>query len=355
MDLAMDFVHENSVVAISALQSRFRMQSEFMFLISNLFDPRYAFLFYAPLIFSLDRYTGRKLMWVAVIAEWSNQCLKWMLMGERPYWWVHETGVYNRTGAAMQPPVKQYFMTCETGPGSPSGHAMVTAAVFYILFESFIRQSRSQTKSSMVNRIVWSVYTVILCTVSLSRVYLAAHFPHQCLMGSIIGVAVAMLVSSADTDRFQHKHYIMGSAGMFISAMTVYAVIKGMGMDPMWTLNRAIKWCDKAEHVHIDTTPFFSMMRYCGFFLGMGFGLFSRSYAAASKIQFTTGMKILSAILACGAAKASEFIVLPKSNIQVLYAFAFVVSAILPYLYIAVVPYIVTKVWPSKGQKRKAN
>lgn len=331
------------------------MQSEFMFLISNLFDPRYAFLFYAPLIFSLDRYTGRKLMWVSVIAEWSNQCLKWMLMGERPYWWVHETNVYNQTGAALQPPVKQYFMTCETGPGSPSGHAMVTAAVFYILIESLLRQSRSQTKSAMVNRFVWSVYTVILCTVSLSRVYLAAHFPHQCIMGSIIGVAVAMLVSNANTDALKRKHYIMGSAAMFISAMSVYAMIKSMGMDPLWSVNRAIKWCDKPENVHVDNTPFFSMIRYCGFLLGMGFGLFSPIYALASKVHFSTSMKIASAILAVSFAKASELIVLPKGNMQVLYVLSFALNAILPYVYIAVVPYVVAKVWPSKGQRTKSN
>jgi len=207
-----------------------------------------------------------------------------------------------------------------------------------------------------VNRFCWASYTVILCTVSLSRIYLAAHFPHQCLLGAVIGVAVAMLVSNADTDSFQRKHYVWGTIGMFVTAMSTFAVIKGLGMDPLWSVNRAIKWCAKQEYVHIDTTPFFSMMRYCGFFLGMGFGLFSQMYAQASKIKFTTGMKVLSAILAVGAAKASELIVLPKSNIYVLYAFAFTVSAILPYIFIAVVPYVVSKVWPqSAASKRKAH
>lgn len=322
-------------------------------MISNLFDPRYAFLFYAPLLFSLDRYTGRKLMWVSVVAEWSNQVLKWMLMGERPYWWVHETDVYNRTGAGLQPPVHQYFMTCETGPGSPSGHAMITAAVFYILVESALRNRGTQTKSHMVNRFFWAVYTLILCTVSLSRVYLAAHFPHQCLLGSAIGVAVAILVSNADTDRFQKRHYVLGSAFMFLTAMATFVVIKGLGMDPMWSVNRAVKWCVKSEYVHIDTTPFFSMMRYCGFFLGMGFGLFSSLYKEASKVQFTMGMKVLSALLAVGCAKASEFIPHP-SGVMLPYLMAFTVTAILPYIFIGVVPYVVTKVWPSQSsQKRK--
>lgn len=221
-----------------------------MFLISNLFDPRYAFLFYAPLVFNLDRATGKKLMWVSVIAEWSNQVLKWMLMGERPYWWVHETSVYNRTSSIV-PEVKQFFMTCETGPGSPSGHAMVTAAVFYILIEAVLKK-QMQIKSNIVSRLVWSMYTLILCTVSLSRIYLAAHFPHQCLLGAIIGVAVAMMVSHADTDSFKRKHYVFGTIAMFASAMTTYYVIKSLGHDPLWSVNRAIKWCAKREYVHVS-------------------------------------------------------------------------------------------------------
>ncbi|KAK7919360.1 hypothetical protein WMY93_010644 [Mugilogobius chulae] len=32
-----------------------------------------------------------RLIWVAVIGDWLNLVLKWVLFGERPYWWVHET------------------------------------------------------------------------------------------------------------------------------------------------------------------------------------------------------------------------------------------------------------------------
>lgn len=37
-----------------------------------------------------------------------------ILFGERPYWWVHETGYYANT---VRPHIQQYPMTCETGPG----------------------------------------------------------------------------------------------------------------------------------------------------------------------------------------------------------------------------------------------
>ncbi|XP_022249743.1 glucose-6-phosphatase 2-like isoform X2 [Limulus polyphemus] len=136
----MDFVYKSSISAIEMLQTRFQQQQNVFFTISNLGDPRYAFLIYAPLVFSLNWKIGKQLMWVIVTAEWSNQLLKWILHGERPYWWVRETEVYNKTGSNT-PVLQQYFMTCETGPGSPSGHAMVSAAVWYVLLNTLLEKS----------------------------------------------------------------------------------------------------------------------------------------------------------------------------------------------------------------------
>ena len=41
-----------------------------------------------------------------------------LLHGERPYWWVHETSLYQ-----VAPTIHQYSLTCETGPGTESLHA----------------------------------------------------------------------------------------------------------------------------------------------------------------------------------------------------------------------------------------
>ncbi|XP_053209562.1 glucose-6-phosphatase 2-like [Panonychus citri] len=338
---AMDLVHENSIFAISLLQNRFDQSSKLMFLISTLFDPRYAFLFYAPILYSLDRYTGRKIMWVAVISEWSNQILKWILHGERPYWWIHETSVYNKTGL---PDVQQFVITCETGPGSPSGHSMVTASVWYILIEAWLRhRSVDSTKSNLTAKLAWSFYTIILAVVSLSRVYIAAHFPHQCFLGGIIGVAVAMIISNLDTDSLSRRGYLTGGFGLFASAMATYVSLRALGVDPMWSVDRALKWCAKREYVHLDTTPFFSIMRYVGFFIGMGLGLTSSYSKSASKVKFTLGMKILSTILAFAVCKASEYIKIPMISQLFFYSSALLINIILPYTFVALIPYMVSK------------
>lgn len=87
-----------------------------------------------------------------------------LMFGERPYWWVKETVYY---GNWTLPQIKQFPMTCETGPGecllmvlilqtnslnqkqisqqilsplqgSPSGHAMGAAGVYYAMITSLL-------------------------------------------------------------------------------------------------------------------------------------------------------------------------------------------------------------------------
>lgn len=54
-----------------------------------------------------------------------------MLQGERPYWYVFESANFTKVA-------KTYFVqnpeTCETGPGSPSGHVMANVVLFVVLW-----------------------------------------------------------------------------------------------------------------------------------------------------------------------------------------------------------------------------
>lgn len=353
----MESLYENSMFAIESLQSSFPQQKGIFFMISNIFDPRYAFLVYAPILYALDSSSGKKLMWVSVLAEWSNQILKWMLRGERPYWWVHEAGIYNRTGNPT-PAIQQYFMTCETGPGSPSGHAMVTAAVWYVLIESLLKKVGAINKNSkhLASLVCWSSYLFMLCCVSASRVFIAAHFPHQCALGMIIGFGFAMNMERvmATLERLNLRHYILSTGLLLFSALATFVVLRAMGINPMWSVDRAVKWCARQEYIHMDTTPFFSMMRYCGFLLGMGLAFNSDLYM---KLQSPAGQpsipaRIFTAFLCLIVAKLSEQIDLPKSNNQIFYGTAFLLNALLPFLFIAVLPHLTNRLWGRRTNKK---
>lgn len=338
---SMDLLHMKGVETVAYLQHVFVDHAKSMVFLSNFFDPRYAFLVLSPLIIALDPRYGKRLIWTTVFAEWMNQVMKWIMMGERPYWWIHTTDVYNSTGQSV-PHFNQFSMTCETGPGSPSGHAMVTAATYFVIVKFLIQLKDQVFKSSLVDTFLWLTFLASLLSVSVSRVFIAAHFPHQCLLGAVVGILVAILVSRMNVDKVGRLTYTLGTIGMFASAMVTYTVIKNMGINPLWTVDRAMRWCFDPKHVHLDTTPFFSMTRYLGFFLGTGWALNSPLWKSIVKSNLGPLSRIWVAVLSLMLTKASERISLPKDNFNLFYGLSFALNALLPIIFIAIIPYIVS-------------
>lgn len=84
----MDHLYTSGISAIAVIQQRFQTHEQLLILLSKLFDPRYAFLIFSPLVFSLHSTSGVTLIWTTVAAEFINQILKWLLMSDRPYWSV---------------------------------------------------------------------------------------------------------------------------------------------------------------------------------------------------------------------------------------------------------------------------
>ncbi|KAF8764565.1 Glucose-6-phosphatase like protein [Argiope bruennichi] len=340
----MEGIYQIDVTIIEVFQSWFLEYEKVFIAISNIFDPRYAFLLYAPIVFSVDWYIGRKLMWVVVAVEWINHLLKWLLHGERPYWWVHEADVYNGRGIPV-PNIYQFSLTCETGPGSPSGHSQSCAAVWYVIFDSFLEKYGSVVqKDDRISKLCWAIYFALLATVGTSRIFIAAHFPHQCLFGMFLGWLVATRLKNINQKHFSIFQYCVFTLGMFASAFLVFEFLEVIGADPMWTIERAVKWCNNPDNVHLDTTPLYAMMRYCGFMFGMGFGFNSYSFNTFSKENFTTPMKICCALLSVAVCLLSETITFSKENMAFFYFQAFALNAFLSYVMISVIPNMVFQV-----------
>ncbi|KPM06673.1 glucose-6-phosphatase-like protein [Sarcoptes scabiei] len=345
----MDFLYKNSLPSIALVQQSFNEQQNVMFALSNIFDPKYAFLFYAPLFYSFDHRIGTKMMWASVISEWSNHLLKWFLHGERPYWWIHEfnQSLQQQDRNSTLPTIEQTFMTCETGPGSPSGHAMVTACVWYVIIDGILNRKKLQNskhRESIIDTICWSFYTLILCAVSLSRIYIAAHFPHQCLLGMAMGIAVAKILNLLETESFGLKVYLFGTFGLIGSAIMTYFTLILMGFNPHWSVERALKWCARPEHVRVDTTPFYSMMRYSGFFAGIGLGFNTKLFKCESSANCLQKRSII-ALLSLIASSLIQSVPLSREMESFkLYGIVFLMNMVLPYLFIALIPFLINRI-----------
>uniref|UniRef100_A0A8C8IXH7 glucose-6-phosphatase n=1 Tax=Oncorhynchus tshawytscha TaxID=74940 RepID=A0A8C8IXH7_ONCTS len=233
-----------------------------LFHTSTVADLHTTFFCFFPSWFYLRRDVGVKLIWVAAIGDWLNLVLKWVLFGERHYF----------------PCLKQFHITCETGPGrqSQKGVGKVWAcfgAGPCVLFISRFLQVG-----------LWMLLCTVELLVCMSRVYMAAHFPHHVISGVITGIMVAEFFSRVQwICRASLKKYFNTTIFLLSFAVGFYVLLKALGVDLLWTLEKAQKCCVRAEWVHMDSTPFASLLRNMDTLFGLGLGVHSLLYTESKK------------------------------------------------------------------------
>ncbi|ESO92008.1 hypothetical protein LOTGIDRAFT_121500 [Lottia gigantea] len=330
----MDDIHKYGISVIQTLQGHFKNESSHMTLISHLSDPKNAFLIYFPVAFCLHQSVGKRVLLVAAVAEWLNAVFKWILHGERPYWWVYESGVYE-----SPPTLDQFDITCETGPGSPSGHCMVTSSVIYILVSDFIFYMlflKLIHFSVVLRCILWIVYGLVLVLVCLSRCFIAAHFPHQVIAGVIVGVVIGYIMNRISTTELQLKHYLVLSLLMLLGGWGTFSIIQNLGLDPFWSITKAKRRCLNPDWIHLDSSLFFSIIRDATSLIGLGLGItFAKKSNSASlgvqAIQLATSLTL---------ALGSEWIELPKDPVMLFYGLSSVKIICIFFVIVSIIPRI---------------
>ncbi|KAM6951851.1 glucose-6-phosphatase catalytic subunit 1 [Aplochiton taeniatus] len=341
MNSIMDVMQGYGVSSTHHLQTHYKDAQGLFLWVSWAADLRNTFFIFFPLWFHLKESVGIKLIWVAVVGDWVNLVFKWILFGERPYWWVHETPYYSDK---IAPLIEQYPITCETGPGSPSGHAMGAAGVYYILVTSILalilkKKKRSTNKGWYLRATLWTLFWGVQVCVCLSRVFIAAHFPHQVVCGVITGIIVAECFNRTQwIYSASMKKYFYTTAFLTLFAVGFYLLLKAMGVDLLWTLEKAQKWCVRAEWVHLDSTPFAGLMRNMGTLFGLGLGLHSPLYTEHKKNTkgaFRAGCIVISLVLL----HLFDSFKPPTHIAALFYLLSFCKSATVPLVTVSIIPY----------------
>ncbi|XP_030629564.1 glucose-6-phosphatase a, catalytic subunit, tandem duplicate 1 isoform X2 [Chanos chanos] len=346
----MDLLHSWGVSLAVYLQTEYHHYESWFHLASTVADLHATFFFFFPIWFYLNRNVGIKLIWVAVIGDWFNLILKWVLFGERPYWWVHETKFY---GSGVVPSLKQFPITCETGPGSPSGHAMGSAGVGYVMITAMLSMAAQRKPSNLIYRglffflilncrslqlVLLALFGMVELVICMSRVYMAAHFPHQVMSGVIAGILVAETFSRVQwIYTASLKKYMSMTLFLLTFAVGFYVLLKAVGVDLLWTLEKAQRWCVNPAWVHMDSTPFASLLRNMGTLFGLGLALHSTLYTESkmnSTVPFKTSCISISLLLLW----FLDALTFSSKNEILFYLLSFCKSALAPLIPTMLVP-----------------
>lgn len=139
------------------------------------------------------------------------------------------------------------------------------------------------------------------------------------------------------------KQYLCTTLFLTCFAVGFYLLLKSLGVDLLWTLEKAQKWCVRPEWVHLDSTPFASLLRNMGTLFGLGLGLHSPLYAESKRKNGGGGALAKAGCIICSLLLLHLFDSLrpPTDNAALFYLLSFCKSATVPLAAVSIIPYCV--------------
>lgn len=141
------------------------------------------------------------------------------------------------------------------------------------------------------------------------------------------------------------QRYCLITFFLFGFALGFYLLLKGLGVDLLWTLEKAKRWCERPEWVHLDTTPFASLFKNLGTLLGLGLALNSSMYRKSCKGELRKSLPFRLACIVASLGLLHLFDSLkPPSQIEsIFYILSFCKSATVPFASVSLIPYCLAR------------
>ena len=169
--------------------------------------------------------------------------------------------ITNTNHGLIQTPI-----TCETGPGNPSGHVMINMVIgltFVKLIESLVYSNGTEGDpiKLMVKRISWNVLYLWILLMVTSRVFILAHFPHQCILAVILGFLCFKLIFNDQTWIYPIWNSTLEKIFMalFLLLSAIFVYVKSddfIGFDINWSIDLAYTYCQNvSSSIYLNHIP----------------------------------------------------------------------------------------------------
>ncbi|XP_028559177.2 glucose-6-phosphatase 3 [Podarcis muralis] len=330
----MDVFYTSGIWFAEVLQTSLPGLEDFWLWMTFMGDPKSVIIIYFPLAyFLLDRKVGVKVLWLGLISEWLNLVSKWFLFGERPFWWIYESGFSRKEDVTL----RQFPASCETGPGSPSGHCMITGTALWPVVTTLTARISQHSKSWVVKAGPFTAYLVFLLAVGLSRIYILAHFPHQVVGGILTAIILGWLLESRVPLERKLSFFMWASLSLLLSGIVTYWALVALGVDLSWSIGLATKWCTNPEWIRMETRPFSSLCRDTATALGLGLAFQSSYYTQLKGERPGWSQRLCCAALSLVILRLLSDVAQPQ-NVALWYGLSFAKYAIFPWVVIALLP-----------------
>ncbi|KAM6189741.1 glucose-6-phosphatase 3 [Sarcoramphus papa] len=337
----MDALHTAGIHFAEALQSGPPWLEKFWISVTSLADPKCIFTICFPLAYFLDRKVGVSVLWTGLVSEWLNVVLKWFLFGERPFWWVHESGLASKELVTL----RQFPVSCETGPGSPSGHCMITGAALWPLVTALTALASRHSRSPVAKLTPFSAYALLQLAMGLSRVFVLAHFPHQVVGGILAGAALGWGLQARTPATHTVGFFTAAALALLLGSLALHSLAIAAGIDIDWSIRLATKWCSDPAWLRLDTRPFTSICRDAGSALGLGL---ATGFPLHREERLDPRQRVAGAVLALVAVQGLHRLLQP-TDVTLWYGTSFLKYAVGPWLVASLLPWLILSLTHPRG------
>lgn len=174
----------------------------------------------------------------------------------RPYWWLRE---YNGTTS-----FQQHQGTCETTAAFPSSHLVSLCATIYLIALTLMPACWRHLKLPKRHLNAFCMLAVILAGtgMSLSRIYLAAQFPHQCVLSCFLAIFMLQTFHKYSKSLYALCRFkaILILCCLSISPVLIYFGMLRIDMDPHWSVRMVCAMDVDYWRYHCLNTNFISFV-----------------------------------------------------------------------------------------------
>ncbi|XP_011202557.2 glucose-6-phosphatase catalytic subunit 1 [Bactrocera dorsalis] len=258
-------LYHEELFLIQWVQNFFAPVAPLLLLLSEHLTPAKLLDIYIPVIGVFNQQLMVLLVSALGVMNVFSSLIKWSAPANRPYWWLRE---YNDTTA-----VQQYHGTCQTTAAFPSSHLVSFSTTLYLIALVFLPACWQRLK--LPNRYLSTscILTVILggTAMSISRIYLAAQFPHQCLLTCFFTIFTLHTLRKYSKSLYNLRRFkaipILGC--LSISPVLIYFGMLRIDMDPHWSVRMAFKWCMDPTQMRHEDSSIFVLARDFGYLTGV--------------------------------------------------------------------------------------
>ncbi|KAM7351473.1 glucose-6-Phosphatase [Cochliomyia hominivorax] len=280
----LDSLYEIEININKNIQYQFEFAEPILKIINDYIDPIYILNIWIPLVGAFNHKLLIQLAASLGIINTLSSVIKWCLPENRPLWWIKENAnnyKYNFDNINIP------AYSCDTSAGFPSTHAVAFTTFVCILVWRFVKSFLSSYDFVLYDKflLIYAICSLISFVLWFSRLYFLYEFLHQCVMGSIIAVALLHVINRfskflLNLGKLKALMMVIGFGSIPISA---YFTMLYMNIDPFWSVRMAFKWCADPSYLKHESTPVFTLCRDFGYLLGVALSCpLAKSYSNSS-------------------------------------------------------------------------